>query len=310
MRVLVIRLSAMGDVLLTLPVLRAVKSARPDLHLTLLTDARFEPLVTRTVDDVWAWSPDVWRRVRLARFDAVVDLQHKARTMLLSSLSGAPQRFALQRRTWRELARAASGRDVPSAKRHAVERYTDVFQKITFAIPAKCQRGDRRENLVALAPGAAHSTKRWPAERFAEVGDAFASEGYALALVGGAGDDAQLSALAALLRTPPLVDARGWTLAASAELLARCALLIGNDSGLAHLATEQGTPVVAVFGPTSPRRWQPYGEAARAVSLELACSPCTNHGGAVCPLGHHACLQDLSADHVLNAARALLAAAT
>ena len=93
---------------------------------------------------------------------------------------------------------------------------------------------------------------------------------------------------------------------AMAAGLARVDLLVSGDSGPAHLATAVGTPVLALFGPTSPARWGPT-PPGRALSLGLPCAPCSNHGSARCPLGHHRCLRDLAPAVVLSAAREMLA---
>ncbi len=82
-------------------------------------------------------------------------------------------------------------------------------------------------------------------------------------------------------------------------------LLIACDSGPVHLATAVGTPVLALFGPTSTTRWGPPAPG-RALSLELRCAPCSNHGGDFCPEGHHRCLADLAPEAVLAAAREML----
>jgi heptosyltransferase-2 len=84
-------------------------------------------------------------------------------------------------------------------------------------------------------------------------------------------------------------------------------LLVACDSGPVHLATAVGTPVLALFGPTSPARWGPP-PPGRSLSLGLPCAPCTNFGGERCPLGHHRCLADLEVAPVVAAARDLLRA--
>lgn len=305
-RILLIRTSALGDVLLALPAARALKAARPDAQVALLTDARFFPLCAGSVDELISWRAGVLGEVRARRFDVVVDLQRKAKTVALSLASGARRRLALEKRTWGGVARAALGRDAPSTRAHAVALYCEALRPLGVSVPSQRSAAPRSERLVALAPGAAHATKRWPPERFAEVGDALSAAGWAVALVGGPGDAQALEAVASRLARRPAVDARGLDLPSLAALLARCALLVTNDSGPAHLAAELGTPVVAVFGPTSPARWTPFSTAVRPVSLALACSPCTNHGGARCPLGHHACLRELPASRALAAARELL----
>lgn len=342
-RILVVRLTALGDVLLATPAVRALRAAQPQARIEWLTHAAYAPLLEGLpfVDEVLRYDPRrdrgargslaLWRAVRRRRYGAVIDLQHKPRTSLLSGVSGARLQVAARRRTLGGLVAAGLGRDRPLRGPHQTLRYLHAMAalldgplpadaaeagplEVALSAPGRAAAeaevdkllGGPRAPLVALAPGAAHATKRWSPARFAEVGRALAAEGRELVLVGGPADAAELDELRAGLGALPAIDARWLDLPALAVLLSRCQLAVSNDSGPVHLAQAVGVPVVDLFGPTSPERWGPRGPSARALSLELACSPCTNHGGAHCPLGHHDCLGTLRADAVLAAARELL----
>jgi ADP-heptose:LPS heptosyltransferase len=94
--------------------------------------------------------------------------------------------------------------------------------------------------------------------------------------------------------------AREWPLGELAALLARCAGYVGGDSGITHLAAAVGTPVVAVFGPTDPRRWAPRGPRVAVVRRPVACQPCSWEAMWACP--HRACLMELAPEAVVAAA--------
>jgi heptosyltransferase II len=340
-RILVIRLTALGDVLLATPAVRALRGAHPQARIEWLTQAVYAPLLEGLpfVDEVLRYERArdrgvrgtlrLFRSLRSRGYDAVVDLQRKPRTGIIAGACGADVRVAAHRRTFRGLLAAGLGRDKPLRGPHQTLRYAAALLPLggggqgepgplqiglSPAVRAEAEAevdkllGDPRQPLVALAPGAAHPTKRWSPLRFAEVGRALSADGRDLVLVGGPADAAELDELRAGLGALPAIDARWLGLPALAVLLSRCAVVISNDSGPVHLAQAVGTPVVDVFGPTEPVRWGPRGAHARVVTLQLACSPCTNHGGARCPLGHHACMRDLPAAPVLEAARALLEA--
>jgi heptosyltransferase-2 len=339
-RILVVRLTALGDVLLATPAVRALSAAQPQARIDWLTHAAYAPLLEGLpfVNEVLRYHPGedggvrgsgrLWHMVRGRRYDAVIDLQHKPRTALLSLASGARVTLAAHRRTFGGMIAAGLGRDRPLRGPHQAQRYLKAIGSLlaapadpgplqiglapTTRVQAEAEveklLGGARQPLVALAPGAAHATKRWSPARFAEVGRALCEGGQReLVLLGGPADAAELDALRAGLGALPAIDARWLELPALAVLVARCQLVISNDSGPVHLAQAVGVPVVDVFGPTSPERWAPRGPQARAVSLRLACSPCTNHGGEHCPLGHHDCLRHLDAETVLRAARELVA---
>jgi heptosyltransferase-2 len=337
-RILVIRLTALGDVLLATPAVRALREAHPQARIDWLTQAVYAPLLEglpfvdevlryeRTRDRGLGGTLRLFRTLRSRAYDAVVDLQRKPRTAIIAGASGADVRVAAHRRTFRGLLAAGLGRDQPLRGPHQTKRYAAALSPLGagLAEPGPLQiglspavrveaeaevdklLGDARQPLVALAPGSVHATKRWSPLRFAEVGSALAAGGRDLVLVGGPTDAAELDELRAGLGARPAIDARWLGLPALAVLLSRCALVISNDSGPVHLAQAVGTPVVAVFGPTEPLRWGPRGPRGRVVTLQLVCSPCTNHGGTRCPLGHHACMRDLATAPVLEAALALL----
>lgn len=156
------------------------------------------------------------------------------------------------------------------------------------------------ESFIAVAPGSIWGTKRWPG-----YADLISRLEHPVVVVGGP-EDRELAEL--LVRAAPArvhAAAGALSLRASAALLARAALLVSNDSAPLHLATAVGTRVVAIFGPTVPQfGFGPRGETDRIVELAgLSCRPCSPHGPAVCPLGHHRCMRDLRVEVVMEAVR-------
>lgn len=176
----------------------------------------------------------------------------------------------------------------------------DAVDRLLNAHRAKDQR------LLALAPGSIWATKRWPA--FPELATSLSPHGR-IVVVGGS-DDRDLAA-SILSAAPDAIDATGQlSLLASAELIRRCALLVTNDSLPQHLASAMGTRTLTIFGPTIPGfGFGPLAPHSAATGHEfLTCRPCHPHGPAVCPLGHHRCMRDLSGVDVLSRALHLLAA--
>lgn len=160
--------------------------------------------------------------------------------------------------------------------------------------------------FIALAPGSAWGTKRWP--YFPDLARELAGE-IRLAIVGGPGDRADARAIRnAVGGAVPLADGTGrLSILASGELIRRAALLVSNDSAPVHLASAVGTPTIEIYGPTVPL----FGFAARAIKSRivepdpLPCRPCHHHGPVVCPLVHHRCMRDQSIGRVLAEVRAL-----
>ena len=159
--------------------------------------------------------------------------------------------------------------------------------------------------FVALMPGAEFGeAKRWPVAKYAEFAERMAAKGLDVAVFGSIRDRPVGEAIVAL--APGVRNLCGETrLEDAVDLLAAARLAVSNDSGLMHVAAAVGTPIVAVYGSTSPDNTPPLSGRAATVSLRLPCSPCHQK---VCPLGHLACLNGLGVDLVADAAARLRAA--
>jgi heptosyltransferase-2 len=160
--------------------------------------------------------------------------------------------------------------------------------------------------LVALMPGAEYGpAKRWPAAHYGDLAAALARRGVEVVLLGSAKERAIGEEVAAVARDARVHNLCGaTTLVDVVDLAAAAEAAVSNDSGLLHLAAAAGTPVVAVYGSSSPDFTPPLTERAAILTLELSCSPCF---ARECPLGHLRCLKELSPKTVLAALDALRA---
>jgi heptosyltransferase-2 len=325
-QILVIRYSALGDVVLATSVLEPLRARFPGARIEWVTDALYAPLleglpeiaqIHRLGRDGADAALPLAARLR-GRFDVVIDLQNKLRSAVVAR-AAAPLRTAFRRRTALRALMSVFGSDPPLVRAHATQLYAEALAplgvtapgkvKVSLSPQARALASDALEGVegpvVAIAPGARWATKRWPAERFAALADALHADGARIVLCGGPGDRVAFEAFRAAARVRVAADLSFLPLDALAAAIARVDLLVACDSGPVHLATAVGTPVLALFGPTSTRRWGPP-PPGRALSLELPCAPCSNHGGDYCPEGHHRCLGDLTPQLVLAGARELL----
>ena len=156
--------------------------------------------------------------------------------------------------------------------------------------------GVERDGAIGLAPATARgASKRWPAASFGDLARRMLARGLEVVVVIGPGEEELGWAVAAAAGRPvPVVGCR-LDVAGLAGVLARLSVLVCNDSGPMHLAGAVGTRMVALFGPTDPRRTGPLGDRSVILRRELDCAPC---GARICPLGHSACLQELSVERV------------
>jgi heptosyltransferase-2 len=162
--------------------------------------------------------------------------------------------------------------------------------------------------IVGVAPGSVWPTKRWTAEGFAAVVHGLRRAGVRSVILGGPDDVALAEHINARSGGQATVLAGRTDLQTLVAVIDRLALLVGNDSAPVHVASARGVPVVAVFCATAPSQgYGPFGSASEVVQADLACRPCSRHGGRRCPRGTEDCMHLVEPAAVLAAAQAALA---
>lgn len=190
------------------------------------------------------------------------------------------------------------------SQRDKVLAHTDLFAQLKSKFNLQ---GFEQGKAILIFPGSVWATKRWTEEGFIGVGQALRSQGYEVYVMGGPGEETLSERVAAGI--PGAVSLAGKTkIIESAQLIARAALLVGNDSASTHLAAVCETPLIAVFGPTILEfGYRPWSAQSYVVQKEgLRCRPCGKHGHKVCPIKTHVCMKDIPAEEVLRAAGFIL----
>ncbi len=308
-RILLIKPSSLGDIVHALPTLACLRDRFPRARIAWLVKRQWAELVERAegLDEVWPVEPGFsgWAaivpRIRAAGFDLVLDLQGLLRSGVIAWLSGCPLRVGF-----------ANGREgspffythrvpVPTPDMHAVDRYRLVARALGTgaastqdSMPApqfKLRPFPADEKTVTellgrhgLNPGdpwiavsvsARWPTKRWPPEFFAEVLNRIYEASLGTPILIGAPDEQEVAQAVKTQVRHDLPDLIGATTPGLLPaLLASARLLLTNDSGPMHVAAAVGTPVVALFGPTSPLRTGPYGAGHQVLRHQVPCSPC------------------------------------
>jgi len=331
MRVLCVRFSSIGDVLLTTPLVRALHRRHPDAELYFVTKRAMAPLVLENLhlNGVIELAPDeslahLAQRLRDLRPTHGLDLHGSLRSAALRLLVPSCQWSGYSKRKFARTALIAAkinmyGKHVPVPERYfeaarALDVQPDGGPPEFFLAPSArervarwlAERGLDRQPLAALAPGAAHATKRWPTRHWRALAEQLRALGYGLVAVGGA-DDRQLAK--ELGPAPGIHNAVGeFTLQETGACLARAAVLVSGDTGVMHMATGVGTRVVALFGPTVELfGFFPYASRVEVLERDLSCRPCSAMGTERCPLGHHRCLEEIFPDQVAAAVQRLVA---
>ncbi len=326
-RLLVIKLRAVGDVVLSTIVLKNLRERFPGTTITFLTEPagasilQGNPFIDKVLVHDRA-SMTGWRlirEVRRQRFDLVIDLFGNPRTALVTRLSGARVRVGFDFR-----GRAYAYNVLVAPRGHTVHNTQFNLDALTaLGIPTEDRdlhivpsEQDRRsaekywekENLsgkkvIALNGGGGWSSKRWPLGSFAELAERVRTSLDAVPLlIWGPGEEIIVEEILRKMRVKPLV-APSTTLLELASFLVRCALLVSNDSGPMHIGAAMGIPVLGIFGPTLPQLQGPYGKNTATVRQEsLECLGCNL---TRCPIGNP-CMNTLTVDSVYAAAEQLL----
>lgn len=333
--VLVRSVNWLGDAVLSLPAVEALRRHYPEATIAVVAPSGLAPLwsMQPTVDVVETFdaAPGFARlledlrlagRLRRQRWELAVSFPNSFRSALLPALAGVPRRvgFATDGRHWLLTDRLAKTDDVRAA--HHVDHYMGLVRALGYEGPPPpvrlCVDAERlgwaealleehqpaggRRPIVGIHPGATYGpAKRWFPDRFDAVARAAAFELGALVLVFGGAGEAPWAAEAASARRGQVLDFTGRTdVAALAALLARCDVVVCNDSGPMHMAAAVGTPVVAVFGSSDPDKTGPVGPDHVVVRMPLECSPCF---ARTCPLpvSPYECFELIGAEQVIEA---------
>jgi heptosyltransferase-2 len=337
-KILILRLSSIGDVILTTPLVRAVRARFPRAEISFLVKQEFadllrhNPRIDRLITFDKATGFRGWRQIgrnlRQERFDWVIDLHRNARTRYLKAGLRAGTITTYRKQLLLRTLLVRTGINLLAGAPPILNRYfeavetagvrydgqgTEVFPGpgAAHAVSAllASEGRDASAALAVLCPGASWANKQWLPERFAAVADDLAARGLFVVLLGGGRDEPLCRTVAGMMRGRAAVLAGRLGLGEAAALLGASAIAVTNDSGLMHLAQSQKTPVVAIFGPTTAELgYFPLPERAVVVQQPLACRPCTHNGRDRCPKGHFRCMREISADAVIGAARSLLGA--
>jgi len=315
-RILFIQISAIGDVILLTPTLRAIRKQFPQAHLTMVTSPINQQLIKNCpyIDEILTFRMDEYGRsprrfvafvhsLRERQFDLAIDFEHWPRlTALLAYLSGAPRRIGFR----------TSGQHRHYVFTDTVEHVRGKHELLSFLEIAKLlvrnkaiyrraelevwpcvedfnwvkqfqQEHGIKDNipLIGIHPDAGRTEprRRWTEGGYQQVADALSKKYGAQIILTGAPSEVELSKqIASMMRSKAIIAAGKTNINQLAVLFSRCQFVLCGNCGPMHLAAAVKTPVVALHGPTNPAQWGPWGEKHSIICSDMSCSPCLNLG--------------------------------
>ncbi len=330
-RILVIKLWAMGEAIITLPMIRAIKKKYPKATIDVLCTPRVKDVYTGNKDVKNVISKSItaliFKIFSRRQYDIAIDCEPYLNCSSLLAWKLAKRRIGFKHGLRSLL---YTDRVKYNDQQHAVLVYMDMAKKLGIEsvperlIPLATTAQDEKkvdklfqewgvkktDILVCLNPGAAESAKSrtWPANRFAKVGDALTKEFLAkIIIVGAKSERPEAERVAKQMHYNAIVAAGETSVKELAVLLKRCTLVISNDTGPVHLAPAMGTPTIGLYCPNTPVRWAPYGPGNDYVYKPVLEKPCINsHKGQFPECKNHAHMTLIKSKDVIEKARRVL----
>lgn len=334
-RVLVRGVNWIGDAVMTMPALRSLRLANRNARISLLVKPWVSPLFEKdpNVDEIIPYSGEyeslygklrLARRLRKERFCSAVLFQNAFDAALIAAMSGIPERIGYRRDGRSLLLTKAVACGEGTRKVHHIEYYLNllsaagvpvaesrpwVYLSIEERISARERLQALKRPLIALNPGSTFgSSKRWSTGRFAELaGKVIAGMNGSVVILGGSNEMELAEEIRSLIG--PGGPSRALSLAGNtglrelAAVISECDVLVTNDSGPMHIGYATGTPLVAIFGSTSPDLTGPPASGSVVLNKEVECSPCFERE---CSRGDLRCMDMISAEEAFAAAGSLL----
>jgi len=330
-RFLVVKFGSLGDIVHCLPSVAQLRKAFPDASIDWLIERKNKTVVELSGLDVrlvpidtyqWRNSPGIGSAKEIAEFvwtlstdgyDCSIDFQGLLKSAFFAYLSAAPLRIGWECDFLKESVSRFFYNEVVKPKRiHIIDQQMELLKPLGIdpdwdtVVPLKAPEGARAsvdkklkglKQFVTINPGTNWPTKNWYPERYGELAARLIQDGVPVVVTYGPADEPMVRKVVSaagdgIVEVPTSLE----------ELVALCEksrLFVAGDTGPMHFAAAVGTPVVAIFGPTSSDRNGPFRREDIVVERRLSCRPCYERDK--CPLKHWECIKDITVDHVYEA---------
>ncbi len=335
--ILIIRLSSIGDIILTTPLLRSLREHFPLATISFVIKERYADLLANCphIDNLISFDSNrgfaelrkLKRKIRGLKPDILLDIHRNWRSFYLRAGIGAKYTGSYRKQILYRTCFVWFGLNLYRVIKPVYLRYYESAEKLgvtydgqgtEISLPDECigkvsnMLGSsgyaQGAPLAVICPGATFRNKEWPAEHFIETTNRLIRDhGIFVAILGGREDAGLCHRIVEETGGRAVSFAGRLNLPEAAALLRLSNLAVTNDSGLMHLAQSQKTPVVAIYGPTTRELgYFPFGENSKVIETSLPCRPCTHNGLNHCPRKHFRCMKEIKPDRVVDAAIQLI----
>jgi len=302
-KILLIRFGSLGDVVLTLPAIEAIRKSFPKAYISMLVGDRSADVVSADprIDEVIVFHRNLNGKEGLAEtqrvtnllkdrnFDVSIDMQRKFRSSFMAYQGKIKTRIGYHQPG----AFLCNIRIPDKVNKHAVDRNLDLIKPLGIEDvnrKPKMYLSDEDRNhalkmfesqgltsdvpVLGIFPGAGWRPRCWLPERFAAVADLAIQHGSKVVIFGGPGEDEIVDNVAQNMKNTPILMKERVTLRQLAAMIERCDVLLSNDTGPMHISVAVGTTTVALFGPGNHIKFQPIGDKHITIRHDVPCNPC------------------------------------
>ncbi|PKM92891.1 MAG: lipopolysaccharide heptosyltransferase II [Elusimicrobia bacterium HGW-Elusimicrobia-4] len=331
MKLLIIQTAFLGDVVLTIPLIQAAKKyLKAQISVICIPSTKNILEGHPSIDEIIVFDKKnsekgffslikFAKKLKEKKFDVALIPHPSFKSGLISYLAAVPERIGFSNSAGRFF---FTDKVFFDKKKHQLERYLDLVkhfgveigeEKTEIHIDSKDEKFadallPKDKIIFGINPGSVWATKRWPAEKYAEVSDKIFQEvGGRIVIFGGPDDIEIANSVEKNMKSKAINLSGKTTLKQLAASIRRCRVFITNDSGPMHIAAAMNISVIAIFGPTVKQfGFFPYSKNAAVIEKNVPCRPCSPHGPNKCPKKHFKCMNEITVEDAFNAIKKVL----
>jgi|SRR3989339_2086 len=320
MKILIIRLSSIGDIVSASPLIRCLRKKYPLAQIDFIIKKQYSDILLKNpyISNLILFDGNVSkfnRIIRTQKYDVIIDIHRNFKSFLLALFSGAKilkyknssiKRFLLVEwginlYTKKEKEVSVSRRYLNTLKSLGI---SDDGEGLDFFVKEDLRKGFEellKGDYVGICPVSAWKTKRWLSDNYVELSKRIIKEyGYSILVFGGKEDHNYCENIKRQIGNKA-INYSGFPLQETASAIRRCKFLVSNDTGIMHIAEALRIPVVAIFGPTVKEfGFYPQLKSSKVISREYVCKPCSTKGSERCPTGSFFCMKAISIEEVFS----------